>query len=252
MKLSVVIITKNEAHIIGKTLAALSGLTDDIIVVDSGSTDDTINICRSAGVKIIQTTWEGYGINKNKGNDAARYDWVLSLDADEVVDEELKRSIAALPEQEANTVYTIAYKNYFCNKRIRYGVWRNDRHARLFNRNYVSWNTTEVHEKLILPQQEKALPLAGYVQHYTVDSIPDYIHKTMLYAKAGAKQYFLKKKKASFVKLYIAPTFSFIHAYILRFGFLDGWEGFLICKTYAWYSFIKYVFLRELYKQDKQ
>lgn len=252
MRLSVVIITKNEAHIIGKTLKALRGLTDDVVIVDSGSTDDTIDICNSYGARVIQSPWEGYGNNKNKGNNAAMYDWILSLDADEVIDETLKKAIAILPGQDENTVYTIAYKNYFSNKRIRHGVWGEDRHARLFCKKKIRWDNAEIHEQLVLHREVKMFPLNGHVLHYTVDNVQDYINKTMLYARASAKQYFIKRKKAGFVKLYISPVFSFMYAYFIRLGFLDGWEGYLICKTYAWYSFSKYVFLKELSEQDKQ
>lgn len=112
MDISVVIITKNEAHIIGNTLKSLQGLTDDIVIVDSGSTDDTLNVCRQFNATILEPGWNGYGPNKNKGITAAKHDWILNLDADEAIDETLKQSIRQLPLQNANEVFEMQYKNF--------------------------------------------------------------------------------------------------------------------------------------------
>lgn len=244
--ISVVIIAKNEAHIIGNTLQSLQSLTDDIIVVDSGSTDETVSICQNAGARVIQTTWDGYGANKNKGIIAAKYDWILSLDADEAVDTRLKITLSNLEPADAHVVYELSYRNYFCNKLIRFGVWANDRHVRLFNRRTVTWDDAAVHESLIFPSGVKVLPLQGYVLHYTVHNLKEFTGKTVAYAYSNARKYHLQGKKAGWVKLYIAPAFSFVQHYIFRLGFLDGWEGYLICKTNAWYTFLKYAFLDEM------
>lgn len=244
--ISVVIIAKNEAHIIGNTLQSLHGLTDDIIVVDSGSSDDTVSLCQKSGAKVIETTWDGYGANKNKGITAAKYDWILSLDADEAVDTLLKKSLSSLEPADELVAYELSYRNFFCNKLIRFGVWANDRHVRLFNRRKVKWDDAAVHENLIFPPDVKVLTLQGYVLHYTVHSLKEFTDKTVAYAYSNARKYHLQGKKAGFVKLYIAPAFSFIQHYIIRLGFLDGWEGYLICKTNAWYTFLKYAFLDEM------
>lgn len=248
--ISVVIIAKNEAHIIGNTLQSLQGVTDDIIVVDSGSMDETVSICEKAGAKVIQTTWDGYGANKNKGIAAARYDWILSLDADEAADTRLKSELMNLKPVDEDVVYELSYRNFFCNKHIRFGVWANDRHVRLFNRRKVVWNDAAVHENLIFPVGVKVLPLPGYVLHYTVNSLKEFTDKTVAYAYSNARKYHLQGKKAGFVKRYIAPAFSFIQHYVFRLGFLDGWEGYLICKTNAWYTFIKYAFLDEMNRKS--
>ena len=116
--LSVVIITKNEAHIIEKTLQSLQGVSDDIVIVDSGSTDETIAICKKFNATVIQTGWDGYGANKNKGIDAARYDWILSLDADEAIDAELRAVLQNLSPVNDGIVYKLTYNNFFCNKHI--------------------------------------------------------------------------------------------------------------------------------------
>ena len=246
--LSIVIITKNEAHIIGNTLRSLQGVSDDIIIVDSGSTDDTIAICKNFNAAVIETTWDGYGPNKNKGIDAAKNDWILCLDADEAIDEVLKTEILKLKPENENVVYKLAYRNFFCGKRIRFGVWAGDEHIRIFNRKEIKWDEAEVHEDLVLPANVKVQSLKGKVLHYTVNTITEYSDKTIAYARANAKKYYGMGKKAGFIKLYLAPAFNFLQHYIFRLGFLDGWEGYLICKTNAWYTFMKYVFLRELSK----
>ena len=251
MPLSVVIITKNEAHIIGTTLQSLQGLTDDFIIVDSGSTDATIEVCKKFNATIIETTWDGYGQNKNKGIDEAKYNWILNLDADEAIDAELKAAIMQLQLNDEETVYNCKFKNFFCNKWIRFGEWAGDKHVRLFNRNKVRWNTAAVHEGLMLGNKTKVVMLPGNILHYTTQHIDEYIGKTIAYARLNAQKYQLQGKQASFFKLRMAPGFTFFQHYILRLGFLDGWEGYLIAKTTAWYTFLKYSFLKEMNKNSK-
>lgn len=249
MKISVVIITKNEAHIIGTTLQSLRGITDNFIIVDSGSTDNTLAVCSNFGATIIETSWDGYGPNKNKGIDAAKYDWILNLDADEAIDDELKLAIQQLELSDENTVYNFKFKNFFCNKWVRYGEWSGDKHIRLFNRNKVKWNNAEVHEGLTLGSDTRVVMLPGNVLHYTTQSMDEYISKTVAYARLNATKYHLQGKQAGFFKLRMAPGLTFFQHYILRLGFLDGWEGYLIAKTTAWYTFLKYSFLREMNKK---
>ncbi len=250
--LSIVIITKNEAHIIGNTLQSIQGISDDIIIVDSGSTDDTIAICKKFNTRIIETSWDGYGPTKNKGIAAAKYDWIFSLDADEAVDEELHQTLLQLKPVEVNTVYRLRRRSFFCNKLIRYGVWGDDKTTRIFNRNNASWDDAAVHENIIYNKPENLIELrSGCLLHYTVHNLTDYSTKTISYARLNAKKYYQQGKKAGFIKLYLSPTFSFLQYYVFKLGFLDGWEGFLICKTNAWYTFMKYVFLREMNKKGE-
>lgn len=249
MPLSVVIITKNEAHIIANTLQSLQGITDDFIIVDSGSTDGTQQICKTFGATVIETTWDGYGPNKNKGIAAAKYDWILNLDADEAIDTGLKTAIQQLELKDNNTVYNFKFKNFFCNKWIRFGEWSGDKHIRLFCRKKICWNNAAVHEGLTFASDTKIILLPGNVLHYTTHSIDEYINKTVAYAKLNATKYYVQGRQANFFKLRIAPGLTFFQHYILRLGFLDGWEGYLIAKTTAWYSFLKYSFLKEMNKK---
>jgi glycosyltransferase involved in cell wall biosynthesis len=245
---SVVIIAKNEAHIIGQTLQSLQGLTDDVVVVDNGSTDDTEAISKQLGALVIKTAWLGYGPTKNIGIRAAKYDWILSLDADEAIDETLKTAIKKIDAADEYKVYNLNFKNFFCGKWLRYGEWGSDRHIRLFNRRLVQWDAAAVHEQLQLPPQAQTINLPGNVLHYTVNSMADYMEKTERYARLNAEKYFEQGKKSSFVKRWLSPAFGFIQNYVLRLGFLDGPEGYITAKTTARYTFLKYAYLRELWK----
>jgi glycosyltransferase involved in cell wall biosynthesis len=248
---SVVIIAKNEAHIIGQTLQSLQGLTDDVVVVDNGSTDDTIDICSQAGAVVIKTAWQGYGPTKNTGIKAAKYDWILSLDADEAIDETLKAAIRKINTADEQKVYNLTFKNFFCGKWLRYGEWGSDRHIRLFNRKWVQWDAAAVHEQLLLPPQAAIVNLPGNVLHYTVNSMQDYMEKTERYARLNAAKYFEQGKKSSLVKRWLSPAFSFVQNYLFRLGFLDGREGYITAKTTARYTFLKYAYLKELWGNEE-
>jgi glycosyltransferase involved in cell wall biosynthesis len=250
MAITAVIITKNEAHIIGTTLATLAGVVNQIIIVDSGSTDNTVEICKTFGATIIETTWDGYGANKNKGIDAAANDWILNIDADEALDGTLKQSIKQLQLKDLNTVYKFKFKNFFCGKHIRFGEWAGDWHVRLFNRQTIKWNNAAVHEALTINNKTLVVALQGNILHYTTTDLNEYKNKTLTYAQLNAKKYFLQGKKANFIKLYIAPIFTFLQHYIFRLGFLDGKQGFVIAKTTAWYTHLKYNYLKQMHHNN--
>ncbi len=248
MNISVVIITKNEAHVIANTLQSLQVVTNDIVIVDSGSTDETVKICKQFNATVIETSWAGYGINKNKGITAAKHDWILSLDADEAIDTILQDALLQLTLTDDREIFEIRFRNFFCNKWIRFGEWGFDTHIRLFNRKKVKWNNVVVHENLVLPDDVKITRLKGNILHYTVNNLKEYEEKTDNYARMNAKKYFEAGKKSSFFKQYISPVFAFLQHYIFRLGFLDGPEGFIIAKTTAWYTFLKYRYLKEMKK----
>ncbi len=249
MLLSVVIITKNEAHIIGTTLQSLQGLTDDIVMVDSGSTDETIAIGQQFNARVIETGWNGYGINKNVGIDAALHDWILNIDADEALDEKLKQSLLQLQLQDERVLYEMRFKNFFCGKWIRFGEWGFDKHIRLFNRKQVRWNAAAVHESLQLPADARVQLIPGHILHYTTQHEEEYAFKTIAYAKLNAEKYFQQGKKANLLKQLFSPLFSFIKYYIFKGGFLDGSYGWTIAFSTAKYTYLKYSFLRKMYHQ---
>jgi len=246
MEISVVIITKNEAHIIANTLRSLQSVTRDIVIVDSGSTDNTIAICKQFNAHVIETGWNGYGINKNMGIQAAKNDWILSLDADEAIDEQLQQSLSQLTFPDNQEVFDVRFKNFFCNKWIRFGEWGFDSHIRLFNRTTVHWNNAAVHENLVFPTAVKVTRLKGHILHYTVQSRQEYDNKTDYYARMNAKKYVAAGKRPNPFKQFFSPVFAFFQHYIFRLGFLDGAEGFIIAKTTARYTFLKYHYRKEM------
>ncbi len=244
--ISVVLIAKNEAHIIGDTIRSVQSLTDDIIVVDSGSTDGTQDIVRRLHARLIETGWDGFGKNKNKGIDAAKYNWILSIDSDEMPDDVLLMSLQNLDLSDPTRVYNIRFKTFLGAKLIRYGEWGNDAHIRFFNRKRVSWNNAKVHEQLVLPLDVLIQSIDGYIMHYTMKDLADYATKMTRYALLNAERYYQQGKRAGWIKRRISPNFSFFQNYILKAGFLDGREGYLIARMTAYYTFLKYERLYEL------
>jgi glycosyltransferase involved in cell wall biosynthesis len=248
--LSIVIVCKNEADIIGKTLQSLGGLTDDIIVYDNGSTDDTVEMIKPFNVNLHQGSWEGFGRTKNKATALAKYDWILSLDADEAVDVELKQSLLALRPENEKTVYELNFKNFLGDQYLKYGEWGNDKHIRLFNRKTVTWNDAPVHEQLLMPADMVKQQLKGYVLHRTMKDVKDYAAKMLNYAMLNAEKYHRQGKRSSWLKLRVAPGFSFFNHYILKGGFLDGHAGYVCAKMTAYYTFLKYARLKEISRQS--
>jgi|SRR5688500_5574529 len=251
---SIVIICKNEADIIGNTLQSLQGLTDDIVVYDNGSTDNTTGIIKQYPVQFHQGSWEGFGITKNKANSLAKYDWILSLDADESLDEELRNSLATLEPVSAATVYEMKFRNFLGRKFLKHGEWGRDHHIRFFNRTAIRWNDTPVHEELVLPEGTSIKKLKGCVLHRTMRDMKDYASKMRKYAMMNAEKYHWQGKKASWFKIRFAPGFAFLQNYILRLGFLDGHEGYVCARMTAYYTFLKYSRLKELWnnRTDEQ
>jgi glycosyltransferase involved in cell wall biosynthesis len=247
-KISVVIICRNEEDEIGRTLQSLRGLTDDIVVLDNGSTDNSKHIIRDSGARLIEESWEGFGKTKNKATSFAKYDWVLNLDADESIDDELKNSLLHLSLQNDHEVFEIKFKNFFGGTYLRFGEWGNDKHVRLFNRRAINWNEAIVHEELILPGDARVKRLGGFVLHYTVKNETEFAAKMLNYGRLNGEKYAREGKRSSWVKVYLAPAFSFLKYYVFKLGFLDGRAGFICAKMSSYYTHVKYARLLELNK----
>lgn len=248
--ISVVIITKNEADSIARCIKACRLISDDIIVIDNDSTDGTASIAFRKGCYVYHEDWDGYGANKNKGIDYAKHDWILSVDADEMPDEELIRGLRNLTLHNREIVYDIGFKSYYGKKPIRFGAWGRDHHIRLFNRQLVRWNEPPVHESLILSPVIKVKKLKGHIHHFSVKDNQECYGKTVHYAKLSAEKYFLFGERGSLVKLYLAPAFHFFKNYIIFLGFLDGREGWQIARSIARHTFLKYRLLQKLTKSS--
>ncbi|MEI9807144.1 MAG: glycosyltransferase family 2 protein [Bacteroidota bacterium] len=189
---------------------------------------------------------------KSKANALAKYDWILSLDADERIDEQLKRSLLAFEPVNEKTVYNLRFKNFLGDQLLKYGEWGYDSHIRLFNRNIVQWNNEPVHETLMMPPGIKVLKLDGFVLHKTMKDLYEYAHKVVHYAMLSADKYYQQGKKPSWFKIRLSPGFNFLNYYILKLGFLDGHAGYVCAKMTAHYTFLKYARLRELWNTPRQ
>ena len=245
-RLSVVIVCKNGAKVIGETIKSFSGLTDDILVYDNGSTDDTMNIVKQSNAKLVEGSWEGFGKTKNKANELAKYEWILSLDADEAIDKELKKNLLQRDLANETEVFEFKFKNFLGDKWLHFGEWGNDKHIRLFNRKKIKWNDADVHESLVLPKDVKVISVPGYVLHKTAGNIEEYKNKMNNYAVLNAEKYFKQNKRSGSLKIFFSAFFSFIKNYFFKLGFLDGATGYHCARINARYTFLKYKKLNEL------
>lgn len=250
MDISVVIICKNGSAHIAETLESVQGIGKEILLYDSGSSDNSVKIANSYGARIAYGEWEGYGRNRFKASQLAKYDWILMIDTDEVLDAELKEAILRIDLTEEYLVYNMRYKNFYGTKEIKFGEWGNDAHIRMANRKKVQIDQEIVHEKLFLQHGLNIKTLNGYIIHYTVNNSIDYARKAMEYASLSADKYLKQGKHASFIKIYVAPLFAFIQNYLFKMGYRDGWKGFVCASMTAWYTFMKYTKLKELERQS--
>ncbi|HMJ46526.1 MAG TPA: glycosyltransferase family 2 protein [Ferruginibacter sp.] len=248
MKLTVIIVCKNGEEKLNEVFNSVHNLGDEILFYDSGSCDKSTEIAKKYGARIVEGPWEGYGKTRYRATQMARYDWILMLDTDEVLDHELKQSILALDLTKINIAYNIPYKNFFGNKYIRFGEWGNDSHVRLANRRGIKTDEEVVHEKLFLQPGIVVSTLKGNILHYTVKDAPHYALKQMNYAWLCAEKYIRQGKRATILHLFLSPPYTFFKNYIIKLGFLDGWQGFVCAKMSAWYTFLKYARLKELQK----
>lgn len=236
-KLSVVIITFNEEKNIANCLSSIKEIADEIIIVDSFSTDDTKKICESFDVRFFQRTWDNYSKQKNYANSLASNDYVFSIDADEVVSMELCNSIKKEKEKFLFDTYKFNRLNFFCGKPVHYCGWYPDKKIRIWNKNKASW-IGNVHETLSSNDNLSTKYLSGDLLHYTTDSLFSQIQKINVYTEEKAKRAALTKKKASLFKILFKPLYKFIHVYFIRLGVLDGFVGLLISMLSALDSFL--------------
>ena len=250
VQVSVVIITKDIAGLRAGCIEKVRTITDDVVIICNGNTVTTPDIQYQPGCRIYLKNWDGYAANKNKGIDAAKYNWILSIDADEVPDDELLHSLQQLNLADTATVYDIKFKSYFGNKQIRFGSWGRDHHIRLFNRKLVKWSETMVHETLTLPAHVRVKKIKGAIQHYSVNNLDEFESKGIYYAKLSAKKYFRSGVRSSPIKVFLSPIFGFAKNYIFHLGFLDGREGWDIAKTAFKHTRRKYLFLSQMESFD--
>ncbi|MCE5347051.1 MAG: glycosyltransferase family 2 protein [Bacteroidales bacterium] len=249
-KISAVIITYNEELFIEKCLASIVGITDEIIVVDSFSTDATEEICKKFNVKFVQHKFEGYRDQKNFALSLATYKNILALDADEALSDKLRESILAVKDNWEYDGYYFNRRNLFCGKWIKHSEWYPNRQLRLFRSDKGQFGKLNIHEKFIMSNGQSVGLLEGDLIHSSCETPQEHIEELNKYALIAAEEYYNAGRKASLFTPYIHYIWGFIRSYIIKGGFLDGYDGFLICSLYAKATFNKYKRLRYFIKNN--
>lgn len=253
-KLSVYIITYNEEKKIRECLESVKW-ADEIVVVDSFSTDKTVEICRQYTDKIFFVKFEGFGKLRNTAVSFTTYDWVLSVDADERVSEELKNEIihklTVGPEADA---YFIPRKSHFLRYWIKYSGWYPDyRQPQFFNKKKMKYEESHlVHESFKLSAGAKLSVLKGHILQYPFLNIEEFLNKMNRYSTLKAEQMLQENKKFHFYQVILHPLACFIRMFFIKLGFLDGFAGLILALLYSYYTLIKYVKFWELYESKRK
>lgn len=255
MKISATIICFNEEKNIERCLNSLQGIVDEIVVVDSFSTDKTEEICSKFDIVFIKNKFLGHIEQKNFALTKAKYDYVLSLDADEAISPELRKSILEIKQgnQDKDSLDFDSYSfnritNYCGEGWIKYSGWYPDTKLRLWDKTKGSWGGENPHDMVIVQKGIKTKWLKGDLLHYSYYSVQEHINQLNKFSTIGAIEKYRKGKKVSILSIILKPIWKFIRDYIFKGGFLDGFAGFKICIISAFSTFIKYVKLKELYK----
>jgi glycosyltransferase involved in cell wall biosynthesis len=243
--LSIILITKNEAANIAACLESVAW-ADEIIVVDSGSTDDTVARSLTFGAKVYVHDWQGFGIQKNRALSYATQDWVFSIDADERVTPELRAAIQAALAEPQFPAYRVSRLSNYCGRFMRHSGWYPDHIVRLFQRGKARFNDALVHETIVV-QGETGL-LAGELLHYSYDNLEQVLSKTNAYSTAAAQMKYQQGKSASLTGAVLRGLWTFFRTYCLRLGFLDGRQGLMVAVSNAeetYYRYLKLMLLNE-------
>ena len=240
-QLSVIVITKNEATNIRDCLRSVA-FADQIVVLDSGSTDDTVPIAQEMGAQVHQSAeWPGFGAQKNRALQHAVGSWVLSIDADERISPELAKEISAAIQSDRSNAYALARQTQFCGQWIRHCGWTPDYVVRLFKRGKATFTNDAVHEKLVFGNPaEKLVYLGPPMLHYSYRTSDDYWNKLQRYSKDWALQRYKQGQTTSMSRAALSGMAAFVKSYFFKLGFLDGGLGFAVCSMQAQSAFGKY------------
>jgi glycosyltransferase involved in cell wall biosynthesis len=240
ISLSAVIITYNEERNIERCLASLVGIADEIIVVDSFSSDKTEAICSAFRAKFIQNKFEGHIQQKNFAISCATFDWILSLDADEALTDELKKSILKVKENADFTGFQMNRLTNYCGKWVKHCGWYPDTKIRLVHRNFASWTGVNPHDRLEMKNGEEIGHLQGDLLHYSYYSKQDHLKQIEYFGNIASKELFNQGIKSNWFKITYKVVAQFFKSYFLKLGILDGGTGFTISRLSAYATYVKY------------
>ncbi|MCF8451426.1 MAG: glycosyltransferase family 2 protein [Taibaiella sp.] len=250
MRISVTVITYNEEKNLARCLESVKDVADEIVVVDSNSTDNTVQIAISLGARVVSRPFEGYARQKSIASAEATNNWILSLDADEALTPELRESLLLVKSGAKNNVYRMSRLTNYCGKWIRHCGWYPDYQTRLYDKTKGAWQELKVHEYWKPQQGEMIGTLRGDLLHYSFTSISAHLQKIEKYSELAAMAAVERGKSASILKVIFSPFWHFVSEYFIKLGFLDGFYGYIICRLSAYSAFIKYSKIR-LYSRGR-
>lgn len=246
IELSVVIITYNEERNIGRCISSVKAVADEIVVLDSFSKDKTEEICRSMGVKFYQHVFDGHIEQKNRAITYASSPYVLSLDADEALDETLAASILAVKNNWTHDAYEMNRLTNYCGRWIRHCGWYPDTKLRLWDSRKGGWTGINPHDRYEMQPGCTQKHIKGDILHYSYYTVEEHYKQVAYFTTISARAYFEKGKRSTLLKTWFSPVIKFLRDYFLKLGILDGKYGFTVCRISAYATWLKYKKLRDL------
>lgn len=255
LRVSACVIACDEADRIERCLAAVA-FCDEVLVLDSGSRDDTVERARRMGARVVETDWPGWVRQKQRAVDAAAHDWVLCIDADEVVDAELRSALVAVrdrgePPAGRARAFAVRRRVRFLDRWIRHGGWYPEWRVRLFDRRAARWAGQDPHDRVEVEGPVERVA-QGHLEHHTFRNLADFVQKTNRFSTAAAEAKFAAGRRAGACDLWLRPAWRFLAMYVLRRGFLDGRAGLVVARTAAYGTFLKYAKLHERWEQRRR
>ncbi len=251
MKVSAVLITYNEEANIEAALRSLGGIADEIVVVDSLSTDRTVKLARAFTDKVVSRKWTNYSDQKNFANGLAGHPWILSLDADERISDDLRTEILALRGEDPSCAgFSMPRLVFYLGRWIRHGGWYPDRKIRLFRKDAARWEGEFVHEKLVISGDIRRF--RHPIHHFTYRNIADHLARIDKFADLGAQKLYARGKKCRWYHLLFMPLGRFLKSYLLKLGFLEGFAGIVVSVLNGYSIFVRYAKLGEIWRKGER
>ncbi len=243
--ITAVVITLNEERNIGRCLDSLADVAAEVLIIDAGSTDRTCQIAEEKGARVITRPWKGYGDQKNFGNSQATHAYILSLDADEALSDDLRASIVSSRDHGLDGVYGFARLASYCGQWIRHGGWYPNRKIRLFPMAIAKWGNDPVHEGLTFQGNPRVTWLRGDLYHYSYYTVAEHRDRALTYARLGAEKIWSTRQAGLWWRSRFGPGLRFLKMYLWRLGFLDGAAGYRIAQITAHEVRLKYRLARQ-------